>query len=64
VPNVAAPSIGDQIIGPVHLPERPNALLAVVRSGVDDFDDFWILENQGCFQKIDFPILPAFFVIP
>jgi hypothetical protein len=60
VPGVAAPSVGDQIVSSVHLPKRLNAPFAVIVAGINRLDDLRIIEDQGSFQKIDFPLLPVF----
>jgi hypothetical protein len=67
VTGAAPPGVGDQIIGPGHLPECSNALPAIVAAVVDRFDDLRILEDQGGFEKVDFPpspILPTLALIP
>ena len=65
--GAAAPCVGDEIEGPRHLTEGPNALLAIVAAVVDRFDDLRVLEDQGGFEKVDFPpppILPTLALIP
>jgi hypothetical protein len=58
MPDLAPPCVHDEIVDSVHLTERLNPLLAIIVSGIDRFDDLWVLEDQGGFKKIDLPPLP------
>ena len=65
--DVTSPCVGDEIEGSAHLAECPNALLAMVATIVDRFDDLRVLEDQGGLEKIDLaplPVLPTLALIP
>ena len=58
--GVAAPCVGNKVIGSIDLTERLNTLFTVLIAGIDRFNDLGIIENQRGFQKIDFSPLPVF----